>query len=380
MRLSDRPSAPSRSTSACTSWRRTSPSGTAPSRGTTWDSRMPRRSRSALGMYGRPLRLSVRPAVAEARKASTAAATVAPSERGADGRGGADSRGAPVTWSGRTARPRSDVTERCPEGFQSYTIASATAGPPGCPDPQGASTRLHVRHGTSGATALDAVAFLPDIDEPRAEGRVREGRSGEPEAPLARRPAARTHRRMTRCSHILRPAPVALAAAVLLATSACPPARAARPDARTAHVCVDEQSTEARAHTAGDGPGGGEDEDAPPAFTAGFFRHTYTLDVSMDGADGQEIPVSVEEVCDVPVIYAKQAAQLAGADGVAVVRRDTGVFQGRTRLVGPAAAAALDGADTATIRVRLLPVRSWREHEDGDPVPTFAARRVEVTD
>lgn len=174
---------------------------------------------------------------------------------------------------------------------------------------------------------------------------------------------------------------MALATAVLLlATSACPPARAAHPDARTAHVCVDEQSTEARARAAGDGPGGGEDEDAPPAFTAGFFRHTYTLDVSMDGADGQEIPVSVEEVCDVPRIYAKQAAQLAGADGVAVVRGDTGVFQGRTRLVGPAAAAALDGADTATIRVRLLPGRSWREDEDGDPVPTFAARRVEVTD
>ena len=185
---------------------------------------------------------------------------------------------------------------------------------------------------------------------------------------------------MTRCSHILRSAPVALAAAVLLATSACPLARAARPDPRTAHVCVDEQSTEARVHTAGDGPGGGEDENAPPAFTPGFFRHTYTLDASLDGADGQEIPVSIEEVCDVPRIYAKQAAQLAGADGVAVVRADTGVFQGRTRLLGPDAATALDGADTATIRVRLLPVASWREDEDGDPVPTFVARRIEITD
>ena len=185
---------------------------------------------------------------------------------------------------------------------------------------------------------------------------------------------------MTPCSHILRPAPVALAVAVLLTTSACPPARAARPAAGAAHVCVDEQSTAAGAHAAGDGPGGGEDEDAPPAFTPGFFRHTYTLDVSMDGADGQEIPVSVEEVCDVPRIYAKQAAQLAGADGVAVVRADTGVFQGRTRLLGPEAAAALDGADTATIRVRLLPTASWREDEDGDPVPTFVARRIEITD
>ena len=186
---------------------------------------------------------------------------------------------------------------------------------------------------------------------------------------------------MTPCSHVLRPARVALAAAVLiLATSACPPARAARPDARAAHVCVDEQSTEARARAAGDGPGGGEDEGARPAFTPGFFRHDYTLDVSMDGADAQEIPVSVEEVCDVPRIYARQAAQLAGADGIAALGEGTGVFQGDTRLLGPAAAAALDGADTATIRVRLLPLASWREDEDGDPVPTFAARRVEITD
>src|SRR3954466_6509318 len=189
----------------------------------------------------------------------------------------------------------------------------------------------------------------------------REGRSGESDAPLFRRRAARTRRRMTSRPVLLRAAPGALAAPVLLlATSGCPPARAAHPDARTAHVCVDEQSTEARARAAGDGRGGGEDEDAPPAFTAGFFRHTYTLDVSMDGADGQEIPVSVEEVCDVPRIYARQAAQLAGADGVAVVRGDTGVFQGRPPLRGPAA-AALDGADTATIRVRLLPMPSWRE-------------------
>jgi hypothetical protein len=48
--------------------------------------------------------------------------------------------------------------------------------------------------------------------------------------------------------------------------------------------------------------------------------------------------------------------------------------------VGPSAASALDGADTATIRVRLLPVRSWHEDEDGDPVPTFAARRIEIND
>jgi len=216
----------------------------------------------------------------------------------------------------------------------------------------------------AGPARRDPVVVSPDID-----------------AASAPRSGARTRRRMTARSHVVRPARVALAAAVvLLATSASRPAEAAPPGARTAHVCVDEQSTEASARAAGDGPGGGEDEGAPPAFTPGFFRHTYTLDVSMDGADGQDIPVSVEEVCDVPPTYAKQAAQLAGADGVAALQAHTEVWQGRTRLLGPSAEAALDGADTATIRTRLLPVRSWREDEDGDPVPTFAARRIVITD
>src|SRR3954470_17383319 len=105
---------------------------------------MPRRSRTALGMYGRPLRFSVRPAVAEARNASTTAATVGSPAEGRGAAGAAGAAAAPVRWSGRTTTPRSDVAERCPEGFQSYTMASAPAGPRRCAGPDGASARLHV--------------------------------------------------------------------------------------------------------------------------------------------------------------------------------------------------------------------------------------------
>jgi hypothetical protein len=46
-----------------------------------------------------------------------------------------------------------------------------------------------------------------------------------------------------------------------------------------------------------------------------------TLDVSLDGIDGRELPIAIEEVCDVPKALRKQAAQLAGGDGVTPTRR-----------------------------------------------------------
>jgi hypothetical protein len=143
-----------------------------------------------------------------------------------------------------------------------------------------------------------------------------------------------------------------------------------------ARSCV--SAEEASVHAAGDSSG--EDEDAPPKFTAAFYARLFTLDVSVDGVDGSELPVSIEEVCQVPRSLKKQAAQLAGADGVALLLRRTTVWEGPTLLTGESAATALDGADTALLRVRLARPRRWREDEDGNRVPTFRAGRVEITD
>jgi hypothetical protein len=162
--------------------------------------------------------------------------------------------------------------------------------------------------------------------------------------------------------------------ALVVALGLCPPAPAA-----AARNCVGDEGASARA--AGDPGGGGEDdEDAPPKFSAAFYKLTFTLDVSVDGMDGTELPISIEDVCDIAKRRAKEAAQLAGGDGVALLLPRTTVWQGRTRLTGTAAAAALDGADTATLRVRLAPRRSWHEDEDGDPVATFSTRRITITD
>jgi hypothetical protein len=138
--------------------------------------------------------------------------------------------------------------------------------------------------------------------------------------------------------------------------------------------CVGEQQ-EARVRAAGD-----SGEEGAPKFTPAFYRRLFLLEVSLDGADGNELPISIEEVCSVPKRLKKQAAQLAGGDGVALLLRRTTVWQAQTRLTGDAAATAVDGADTAILRVRLVKPPKWHEDEDGNRVPTFRIGRIEITD
>jgi hypothetical protein len=167
----------------------------------------------------------------------------------------------------------------------------------------------------------------------------------------------------------------------------CTPANAAAPasvrgsDQPAAKDCV--SAEEAGAHVAGDDnepAGGGEEEGAEPTFTPAFYARTFTLDASLDGMDGEQLPISIEEVCDIPKPMSEQALKLAGADGVALVSTHTSVWLDRKRLQGRTAATALDGADTAVLRVRLAPQRRWREDEDGNKVATFTTRRITIND
>ena len=166
-----------------------------------------------------------------------------------------------------------------------------------------------------------------------------------------------------------------VAGAVALLVAA-PAAFAHGTDQPAGKNCV--SAEEARVHAAGDS--GGEDEDAPPKFSAAFYRRVLTLDVSLDGLDGRELPSSIEEVCEVPKSLKKQAAQLAGADGVALLGPGTKVWEAGRQLLGKAAETAVAGADTAVLKVRLARPRVWREDEDGGKVATFRTRRIEVTD
>ena len=122
-------------------------------------------------------------------------------------------------------------------------------------------------------------------------------------------------------------------------------------------------------------------EEAPPTFSDPFYAVTLTINASVDGVNGDELPVSIEEVCDVPSGSAGEAAQLIGGDGVALMTSETKVFDAAGQaLTGDAAATALAGADSVSLKAQLLRPAQWRQNEDGLSVPTFRTSRVDITD
>jgi hypothetical protein len=122
-------------------------------------------------------------------------------------------------------------------------------------------------------------------------------------------------------------------------------------------------------------------EDAPPTFSDPFYAVTITINASVDGVNGNELPISIEEVCDVPSGLAGEAAQLIGGEGVAMTTSETKVFDATGQeLTGDAAATALAGADSVSLKAQLLRPAQWGQDEDGQPVPTFRTSRVDITD
>jgi Ca2+-binding RTX toxin-like protein len=122
-------------------------------------------------------------------------------------------------------------------------------------------------------------------------------------------------------------------------------------------------------------------EEAPPTFSDPFYAVTITINASVDGVNGDELPISIEEVCDIATGLEHEAAQLIGGDGVALISAATQVFDsGGQQLTGAAATTALAGADTVSLKAQLVRPAGWRQDEDGEPVPTFRASRADITD
>jgi hypothetical protein len=115
-------------------------------------------------------------------------------------------------------------------------------------------------------------------------------------------------------------------------------------------------------------------------LTPAFYRRSVTLVASVDGLDGQELPISIEAVCDLPETLASGAARLAGSDGVVLRLGRTSVWEEHALKVGPAATALLDSADTVLVRGRLARPGAWREDKGGRRIATFRAGRIVVTD
>ena len=121
--------------------------------------------------------------------------------------------------------------------------------------------------------------------------------------------------------------------------------------------------------------------DPAPTFSDPFYLIAISINASVDGLTGDELPISIEEVCEVPEGLASEAAQLIGGDGVALVSPATTVFDAAgAQLTGDAATTALAGADSVSLKAQLTRPAGWRQDEDGQPVPTFAASRADITD
>jgi hypothetical protein len=124
-----------------------------------------------------------------------------------------------------------------------------------------------------------------------------------------------------------------------------------------------------------------QDDDPPPVFSNAFYAITTTITASADGMTGNELPISIEDVCDVPQSLAGEAAQLVGGDGVALVSPATQVFDATgLQLTGAAATTALAEADTVVLKAQLVRPAGWRLDEDGAPVPTFSVSRADIPD
>ena len=124
-----------------------------------------------------------------------------------------------------------------------------------------------------------------------------------------------------------------------------------------------------------------QDDDPPPTFSTAFYAITTTITASADGMTGNELPISIEDVCDVPQSLATEAAQLVGGSGVALISPATQVFDATgLQLTGAAATTALAEADTLVIKAQLLPPTGWKQDEDGAPVPTFSVSRADIPD
>jgi Ca2+-binding RTX toxin-like protein len=122
-------------------------------------------------------------------------------------------------------------------------------------------------------------------------------------------------------------------------------------------------------------------EEAPPSFSEPFYAITITINASADGLNGDELPISIEQVCDVPKRLESEATQLIGGEGVALISSETKVFDaGGQQLTGDTATTALAGADTVSLKAQLVRPAGWRQDEDGQPVPTFRTSRAEITD
>ena len=124
----------------------------------------------------------------------------------------------------------------------------------------------------------------------------------------------------------------------------------------------------------------GDGSDAPPRFDAGFLNRVWRIAGSADGFEDGALDFTAARFMKLPRRFADQDDELVGEDSrVLVTRRTRVVDAAHHRLTGDAAASALDAADRVVVVAKLVPEARWLEDEDGEPVPTLRAKRIEIS-
>lgn len=132
--------------------------------------------------------------------------------------------------------------------------------------------------------------------------------------------------------------------------------------------CEQQQSTQPIADASNFG-GSGTQESCPqpaqpaPTGQAPLFQRVYRFGAEVNGFDSGVLDVTIDR----PNGYAAPGYVLVGertriydADGVRV------------------SSDVLDDADSVLVAARLLRFRDWMHDEDGNPVPTFRAKRLRI--
>ncbi len=125
------------------------------------------------------------------------------------------------------------------------------------------------------------------------------------------------------------------------------------------------------------GPGGAAHPhggpEGMPEFESGFLNKVWRFQVDVDGFSAGKLSVTVGKILNLPKKFAEQDDELLDQDALVLVG-SARIYERGERVKGK----DLDDAESAIVRGKLLAAAKWQDDEDGSPVPTIRAKRIEV--
>ncbi len=114
-----------------------------------------------------------------------------------------------------------------------------------------------------------------------------------------------------------------------------------------------------------------------PHFKSSFLNRIWTFHAAVDyfvDEDYHVLSVSLDRIGRLPARFRKQDDELLDQDAI-VLAGSARVYENGKRVKGK----DLGDAESALINGKLLAAAKWQKDEDGEPVPTIRAKRVQIT-